>query len=327
MAEISGPEGTSSSSPSRHVHTSAAPSPVSLHDKHPPLDKKSSDAAISLHITDAAAHATIHASPDSSRPPDFYEPDVHEQETVRPFDPPLTLVTNTSTGTTYHPQVYYIFSDDEPDTLTHALQLANNRNPGLYDRAVIVDLQPSDADTGWTVAAASSITADWAVTSAQFMPLGGSPGPTSAGGGMSTAAASGNAANNGSDSDGDMILEITGTDALLPKSVDVLVEHFPDPQASNPLLEPGAKNYAPIVAEFDECMKKLSQVVEAGEANLQHSIRVQQQQQQQQNRLDLMHSTTEGPRRKDSTNVTSADGSDVRGKGKMPAYAPPKSPV
>ncbi|KAL5612015.1 hypothetical protein BROUX41_000422 [Berkeleyomyces rouxiae] len=310
MADLVGTEGIVSPSSAGPDRTWSSSRPVSLREMPEPSDKGIPEPTTSLHNTDAPTNATTHASPNPDHPADLYEPDHHEQQAIRSFDPPLTLVTNTTSGTTYHPQVYYIFSDDEPDTLTHALQLANTRNPGLYDRAVIVDLQPTDSATGWTVASASSITADWAVTNAQFTPLGGSSGPatsTSGGGG-------GTVPTGGSDSDGDMILEITGTDAIaLPRTIDIPIERYADPQSSNPHLEPDAKNYAPLMAEFAESMKKLSLVVEAGQVNMQQSIQMlqQQQQQRQQQHRDLVRS---------STAETTTANSDPKGKGKTPVY-------
>lgn len=77
-----------------------------------------------------------------------------------PFEPVFPLLTNNSTNTTIHPHVQYIFSDDD----TSALHAASSDEPA--HRPIIVDLEPNDTNDGWTVAWASSLSSDFAVTSA-----------------------------------------------------------------------------------------------------------------------------------------------------------------
>lgn len=91
-----------------------------------------------------------------------------------PFAPIFTLVNNTSTHTTHHPHVRYIFSDDDPDVLTQALA---DLDPELdqsaadpilpHNRAMILDLAP-DPTGGYSVAWASSLSPSWAVLDAQL---------------------------------------------------------------------------------------------------------------------------------------------------------------
>jgi hypothetical protein len=103
-----------------------------------------------------------------------------------PFAPVFTLVTNTSSQTTHHPHVRYIFSDDGPDVLTQALA---DHDPGLDDssddptsvnhRAVILDLA-RNPDGAYHVSWASSLSPSWAVLNAQ---LNQTSPPSSDGGG------------------------------------------------------------------------------------------------------------------------------------------------
>ena len=88
-----------------------------------------------------------------------------------PFEPLFTLLTNTSTNTTIHPRVHYLFSDDDPSMLTSAVAAATSTTTSTdnpRDRALIVDLAPSPDASGWSVSWASSLSPDFAVTSAQL---------------------------------------------------------------------------------------------------------------------------------------------------------------
>lgn len=126
-----------------------------------------------------------------------------------PFSPLYTVVTNATSDTAHHPRVHYIFNDDdENEALVQALNHAAHRqqqyqhshraaqsgavggslrppfpNPsrsasgsedslahGNRDRAVLLDLAPS-TDGGWEVSQASSLSADWAIVSAQMTRL------------------------------------------------------------------------------------------------------------------------------------------------------------
>ncbi|CAD6585986.1 MAG: hypothetical protein ASARMPRED_002365 [Alectoria sarmentosa] len=99
------------------------------------------------------------------------------------FQPLFTLLSNTGTSTTHHPNVYYVFSDDAPDTdpvTAAALQVlhpasatasptvdprADNLQP-RQERYVLLDM---DA-TGTKVESAQSMSPDWAVTSTELGP-------------------------------------------------------------------------------------------------------------------------------------------------------------
>ncbi|KFH46432.1 hypothetical protein ACRE_026920 [Hapsidospora chrysogenum ATCC 11550] len=57
-----------------------------------------------------------------------------------PFEPLFTLLTNTSTNTTIHPRVHYLFSDDDPSMLTSAVAAATSTTTSTdnpRDRALI----------------------------------------------------------------------------------------------------------------------------------------------------------------------------------------------
>ncbi|KAI8957984.1 hypothetical protein F5Y11DRAFT_360379 [Daldinia sp. FL1419] len=98
----------------------------------------------------------------------------HDQDhSPHPFAPIFTLVNNTSTRTTHHPHVRYIFSDDDPDILTQALVELDagtdgtTSDPALSNRAMVLDLA-LDATGGYNVAWASSLSPSWAVLDAQL---------------------------------------------------------------------------------------------------------------------------------------------------------------
>ncbi|KAF4990949.1 hypothetical protein FGRMN_8140 [Fusarium graminum] len=76
-----------------------------------------------------------------------------------PFEPLFTLLTNSTTNTTVHPHIHYLFSDDDPSILT-----ASAEDPS--HRALVVDLAPApEGDPSrWAVSWASSLTPDFAVT-------------------------------------------------------------------------------------------------------------------------------------------------------------------
>ncbi|KAI5462143.1 hypothetical protein BGZ63DRAFT_423442 [Mariannaea sp. PMI_226] len=82
-------------------------------------------------------------------------------ERLPPFEPIFTLLTNTTTNTTIHPQIHYIFSDDDPSILAAAAAA----DPTSH-RALVVDLEPGSEGSSnrWSVSWASSLSPDFAVT-------------------------------------------------------------------------------------------------------------------------------------------------------------------
>ncbi|KAG6162930.1 hypothetical protein E4U46_003757 [Claviceps purpurea] len=86
-----------------------------------------------------------------------------------PLEPFFTLLTNTTTGTTIHPRVQYLFSDDDLSALvtyqppSSSLSASSSLPPST--RPLIVDLVPTPDNASWTVSWASSLTPEFALTS------------------------------------------------------------------------------------------------------------------------------------------------------------------
>ncbi|KAI1334065.1 hypothetical protein F5Y15DRAFT_315525 [Xylariaceae sp. FL0016] len=155
--------------------------------------------------------------PATDQPPAAESPHVHEPDHQQspnnppPFSSVFALVKNASTGTTHHPHVRYIFSDDDPDVLTQALAEhdtsldQSGSDPTLANRAMMLDLQ-SSADGGFSVAWSSSLSPSWAVVDAQLTRI--SPPSSEAGNGNN------NGTGEGSNSRADrLMLKIEGMDS------------------------------------------------------------------------------------------------------------------
>lgn len=81
-----------------------------------------------------------------------------------PFEPLFTLLANSTTNTTIHPRIHYLFSDDDPSILAHASAADDPSH-----RPIVVDLAPapSNDSSRWSISWASSLSPDFAVTSSQ----------------------------------------------------------------------------------------------------------------------------------------------------------------
>ncbi|KAK4229242.1 hypothetical protein QBC38DRAFT_453470 [Podospora fimiseda] len=126
--------------------------------------------------------ASVAAAHPSSSP----SPPIAVQTHTEPptFSPLFALLTSTSHSTNqqtiHHPTVRYIFEDDDPEELTAELA-RHHRNQGpegedsgeFVDRAVILDMDRTADGTGFKVAWASSLSPDWAVTSANVSTMEG----------------------------------------------------------------------------------------------------------------------------------------------------------
>ena len=226
-----------------------------------------------------------------------------------PFAPIFTLVNNTSTRTTHHPHVRYIFSDDDPDLLTQALAQhhdataapgsrsdgsgsgshhRNNNNYNASDndnnRAVILDLATDDAG-GYHVSWASSLSPSWAVLDAQ---LSRTSPPSSDGGndndGGPTGARGNNINNNsnentaanpntgGGNRAGRLMLRIEGVECGGGSGADSLSSGEGPASSGSRDRGPDAgapDNYPALVDEFERRMVTLRKVVDAGEERRQ----------------------------------------------------------
>lgn len=111
------------------------------------------------------------------------------------FAPLFTFLTSTRQDgdqqTIHYPTVRYIFADDDPEILTAELAQHHRSYDGegeegdwensSSDRAVIIDMERTLDGTGLEVAWASSLSPDWAVTSAQVSAMQSGNGETNGG--------------------------------------------------------------------------------------------------------------------------------------------------
>ncbi|KAI1104623.1 hypothetical protein F4804DRAFT_182767 [Jackrogersella minutella] len=190
-----------------------------------------------------------------------------------PFAPIFTLVNNTSTRTTHHPHVRYIFSDDDPDLLTQALA---ELDPGIEDstsdpalrsnRAMILDLAP-DPRGGYSVAWASSVSPSWAVLDTQLSHIS----PPSSDGGS-------NNGNDGVDNSGRADRLMLRIDGIESSALGSEGETSGEASRQGSGIAGGSgsgsgqhdrerdsEDYTHIVDKFERRMTTLRKLVEAGE--------------------------------------------------------------
>jgi hypothetical protein len=163
----------------------------------------------------------------------------------------------------HYPTVQYVFADDDPEILTAALAAHHRayyegngeegeRN-GPIDRAILLDMEPTADGSGFEVAWTSSLSPDWAVTSARVSRMEG-------GGGRAA----------GID------------DSLMLKIEGVGVEPAPRTLGKTPMPEadlhasvasagrqqapPAAEEYADLLQDFEKRMATLQKVVETAAA-------------------------------------------------------------
>ncbi|KAK4142844.1 uncharacterized protein C8A04DRAFT_37892 [Dichotomopilus funicola] len=119
----------------------------------------------------------------------------HHPQQPQPFAPVFALLDSVSHSskrqTVHYPTVHYIFADDDPGILSAALARHHNGSNSSggggggsrpADRGVILDMEPSPDGLGYEVKWASSLTPDWAVTSAQVSQIEGDAGGGGRGG-------------------------------------------------------------------------------------------------------------------------------------------------
>lgn len=112
---------------------------------------------------------------------EYPDPRDEDGESLLPppaFHPFFTLITDTTSGETYHPRTYYIFTDDDPDILTtatlHALDSQSSypregeeeEGDGGQEeeRYLVMDM----SDDATRVREIKSLTSNWAVTSSEI---------------------------------------------------------------------------------------------------------------------------------------------------------------
>ncbi|KAK4153367.1 hypothetical protein C8A00DRAFT_43726 [Chaetomidium leptoderma] len=179
------------------------------------------------------------------------------------FSPVFTLLSSTSHSsnrqTTHHPTVHYIFADDDPEILTAAL--AHHQGVAYDDsgdeggqsdspdRGVLLDMEPTADGSGLEVAWASSLTPDWAATSAHLSRMEGGNG----------AAAAELGAN--------LVLKIEGV-SIEPSSGPLGKAPTPETEMQSSGGSAGLpqEEYADLLHDFEKRMSTLRKVVEAGAA-------------------------------------------------------------
>jgi hypothetical protein len=160
--------------------------------------------------------------------------------------------------------VHYVFADDDPETLTAALA---QHHHGLYentgdddesngpsDRAIILDMESTADSSDLEVAWASSLSPDWAVTSARVSRIEGGDGRVRAG------------------PSGGLVLKIEGV-GIEPSSGPLGKTPSPEAElqssggsAGRQQPVPSAEEYADLLQDFEKRMVILRKVVEAGAA-------------------------------------------------------------
>lgn len=230
--------------------------------------------------------------PDQAEGPVQQLPSVREEPLQRPqppFQPFFTLVTDSATRATHHPQVHYIFSDDDPDILTDALARhghqtspdasANTASP-LYaprnERAIVLDLVPRSADNHQSVPSAprydvawvSSLSSSWAVVTARISAM--TEEDSNNAGTLENESSAGQRLVLRIEGVGDSAVSSTNASLQTPgtrtrkASVDERDLRMSASSPSGAALDKAKEDYAAIVDEFEKRMSVLRKVVDAG---------------------------------------------------------------
>ncbi|KAK4124242.1 hypothetical protein N657DRAFT_644454 [Parathielavia appendiculata] len=232
------------------------------------------------------AAATAAAGPVlADHPPSASPPPPPPQPARPPFSPVFALIASTlhssNRQTIHHPTVHYIFADDDPERLTSALAYYNGAGydgedgegdsdgPSPKDRGILLDMEPTPdggSGYGYEIALASSLTPDWAVTSARLSLMeeaGNSSGGVAARGGLGN----------------NLVLKIEGVSIDPPSSAagPGPMGMTPTPEMEMPSSDgssvrqqqpapSGGEDYSSLLQEFEKRMSTLRKVVEAGAA-------------------------------------------------------------
>ncbi|KAL2262239.1 hypothetical protein VTK26DRAFT_2031 [Humicola hyalothermophila] len=237
-----------------------------------PAQAQPASVAYSRPQTPQTATAPLEEQPQHQQHP-RHSPPPHPSQPPS-FSPLFALLTSTSHSsnrqTIHHPTVHYVFADDDPEILTAALA---HHHRGAYentvevdddpstprDRAVILDLEPTVDGSSFEVAWASSLSPDWAVTSARVSRMEGNGG--GGGGGGVSAGPSAN-----------LVLKIEGV-SMEPSSglgkTPTSETEFQSSSANVGRHHPAApevEGYGDLLLDFEKRMAILRKVVEAGAA-------------------------------------------------------------
>lgn len=253
--------------------TSTSPRPPSLPGSQPqsPAPKFAGLAASSVPPNVDSTSLSLPPNP----PHQAYSTDLttsHQQ----PFQPFFTLIADTSSSTTYHPrQIHYLFSDDDTEILTNACldssvpphpneadpispsssrehpptaklksrskQPRSNVPKERENRVLVLDVDES----GSLITKAHSLTPSWQILSTTLAPAPTWEAPNTS-------------QTEGANSNGGMMLRVEGTDGS-----DIGREH----RNVGLGIDGGAveeEDFGTLMAEFDERMRLLRTIVEAG---------------------------------------------------------------
>ncbi|KAK4097096.1 hypothetical protein N658DRAFT_489466 [Parathielavia hyrcaniae] len=238
------------------------------------------------HAASAAAAGLVpeYPPPSASPPPPPPPPPPPHQPARPPFSPVFALIASTSHSsnrqTIHHPTVHYIFADDDPDILTSALAYhhgagyegedgeGDSDGPGQTDRGILLNMEPTPdggSGCGYEIAWASSLTPDWAVTSARLSRM------EEAGNSSSGVAAGSGLGNN-------LVLKIEGVgiEPTSPAAGPGPLGMTPTPEvemqssdgSSGRQQQPAtsSEDYSSLLQEFEKRISTLRKVVEAGAA-------------------------------------------------------------
>jgi hypothetical protein len=171
--------------------------------------------------------------------------------------------------------VHYIFADDDPETLTaalahhHGAAYSDNSQEGggdgpdnpPPDRGILLDMEPTADGSGYEVAWASSLTADWATTSARVSRMEGSGGERG-GAGM----AAGLGSNFVLKIEGVSIEPSAGALGKTPTPPETEMHSSGGSTGRQQLAAAAPEDYSELLQEFEKRMGTLRKVVEAGAA-------------------------------------------------------------
>ncbi|KAF5004659.1 hypothetical protein FDECE_8863, partial [Fusarium decemcellulare] len=198
------------------------------------------------------------------------------------------LLTTSTTNTTVHPRIHYLFSDDDPSLLANPADAADPSH-----RALVVDLAPAaEGDSGrWAVSWAASLTPDFAVT-------------------KSNVAVQQNEGDDDGRNGGALMLRVEGVEREP-------VEMRPDSLPSSGSGAIGGEEVDILADDFRRRMGVLKKVVDEGEKR--REVVGQQQKQEQQQGEENVDEYEDAP---DEAIVSSDDGRGAdKGKEKAKAKA------